>query len=305
MARRPLAGRMRAGWRFACSKTPARSIATAKTSSHLSARGARGACGASACASAAHSVFMPALISPRAAQTLAMLRTPRSPHRACAVPAAAGRAVGAARAAARSWRELRRRRLSRLRTRCGAVRPGGALGRGAAPQPRKPPMTPALARLIGRPVRDLRGVLHALGYQARSARERGRARALAPARAEAPDRTRRASRQCRSRRWPSCCRERATPRRRRDARERAPARRCLAVAGAVGQDRAPRRPADRRGRRAARSQRAARRLEKPSAELAARRCAWCSRNGGACVSLQRAGAWPTRRGPPAEARALL
>jgi ATP-dependent RNA helicase SUPV3L1/SUV3 len=109
------------------------------------------------------SVFMPALVRPRAAETLAVLRHAGRPQhpRALFLPRAG--ALSAPLEEPRPWAELAAagyRGCGRVAVRFGIVeRLADALAQPA------PPGEAALARLIGRPARQLAGVLGALHYK--------------------------------------------------------------------------------------------------------------------------------------------
>ncbi len=109
------------------------------------------------------SIFMPALIKPRAAQTLAVLQHAAHPEqgRALFLPRAGVLAVPLERA--RPWRELAAagyRACGQVAVRLDSVE---RLAEALAQQP--PPEEGALARLIGRPKREVAGVLRGLGYR--------------------------------------------------------------------------------------------------------------------------------------------
>ncbi len=115
-----------------------------------------------------HSIYMPALIRPRAARTLAVLVhcSQAAPPTALFLPrpgalsAPCESALTWIACAAAGYRLCGRIgvRFDRVELLAGAVREARAK-RGAAP-------TPEMARLIGVPLRDLPGVLAALGYRA-------------------------------------------------------------------------------------------------------------------------------------------
>ena len=138
-----------------------------------------------------HTIFMPALVKPRAAHTLALLwhaAHPGGPHAALlARPGALSMSLEQP----RSWGEgaaAGYRACGRIAVRLDVVE-----RLAEAVEADTPPNDAALARLIGRPARDVAGVMHALGYR-RLAGEEGapaRWRHVAPRRrrkrAAAPD----------------------------------------------------------------------------------------------------------------------
>jgi ATP-dependent RNA helicase SUPV3L1/SUV3 len=114
-----------------------------------------------------HSIFMPALVRPHAARTLAILR--HGPEQALFLPRPGVLSVALERA--RGWDVCAAagyRACGRIAVRLDLVeRLADAL---AAPEQAP---DPTLARLIGRPARELAGVLAVLGYQRDAAREEG------------------------------------------------------------------------------------------------------------------------------------
>jgi ATP-dependent RNA helicase SUPV3L1/SUV3 len=110
-----------------------------------------------------HTIFMPALVKPRAAHTLALLWHAAHPGGVHSVFLARPGALSAPLDQKRSWGECA---AAGYRA-CGrvAVRLDLVEKLAAAIESDAPPNDAALARLIGRPVRELAGVLHALGYR--------------------------------------------------------------------------------------------------------------------------------------------
>ena len=110
-----------------------------------------------------HTIFMPALIKPRAAQTLALLWHSAHPGKSHAVFLARPGALSAPLDRARTWSECVAagyRPCGRIAVRVDLVeRLAEAIEAEAAIS------DAAMARLIGRPVRELPGVLAALGYR--------------------------------------------------------------------------------------------------------------------------------------------
>jgi ATP-dependent RNA helicase SUPV3L1/SUV3 len=110
-----------------------------------------------------HSVFMPALVKPRAAHTLALLWHAAHPGGAHAVFLARPGALSAQLDQKRDWGECAAagyRACGRIAVRLDLVEKLAE-----AIEDDEPPTDVALARLIGRPVRELAGVLNALGYR--------------------------------------------------------------------------------------------------------------------------------------------
>jgi len=110
----------------------------------------------------AHTIYMPALIKPRAAQTLALLWHSAHPGELHAVLTARPGALSMPFDRARTWSEYVAagyRPCGRVAVRVDLVE---RLGEAIAVEP--PQNDVALARLIGRPVRELPNVLTALGY---------------------------------------------------------------------------------------------------------------------------------------------
>ncbi len=109
-----------------------------------------------------HTIFMPALIKPRAAQTLSLLWHNAHPGKLHAVFLVRPGALSTPLDRARAWGECAAagyRACGRSAVRLDLVeRLAEAIAADA------PPNDATLARLIGRPVRELPGVLHALGY---------------------------------------------------------------------------------------------------------------------------------------------
>ena len=130
------------------------------------------------------SVFMPALIRPRAAETLALLRHAAAPNhpRPLFLPRAG--ALSAPLDEVRPWAELAAagyRACGRLAVRFDILeRLADAL---AAPEP---PAEAILARMIGRPLRELASVLNALHYRRVELEGGARWQAPAPKRAARP-----------------------------------------------------------------------------------------------------------------------
>ncbi|MGD9966276.1 MAG: helicase-related protein [Hyphomonadaceae bacterium] len=119
-----------------------------------------------------HTVFMPALVKPRAAHTLALLWHAAHPGGAHSVFLARPGALSVPLEHARAWGECAAagyRACGRIAVRLDLVE---KLGDAIASE--APPTDAALARLIGRPVRDLAGVLNALGYRRAPAAGEGR-----------------------------------------------------------------------------------------------------------------------------------
>lgn len=116
-----------------------------------------------------HSIFLPALVKPRAAHTLALLWRAAHPGRPHAVFLAPPGALSVALEHPRGWGECAAagfRPCGRFAVRLDIVeRLAEALDAPA------PPPEPQLARLIGRPARDLPGILGALGYRRVAATE--------------------------------------------------------------------------------------------------------------------------------------
>jgi ATP-dependent RNA helicase SUPV3L1/SUV3 len=116
-----------------------------------------------------HSVFMPALVKPRAAHTLALLWRAAHPNADRPLFLARPGALSAPLDQARSWGECAAagyRACGRVAIRLDLVE---RLAEAIDSDP--PPTDAALARLIGRPVRDLAGVLTALSYRRASGEE--------------------------------------------------------------------------------------------------------------------------------------
>ena len=116
-----------------------------------------------------HTIFLPKLIRPRAAQTLAVLWHCAHPGKLHSVFLARPGALSLPLDRARSWGEVAAagyRACGRIAVRLDLVeRMADAID--ADP----PPPDATLARLIGRPARDLPGILAALGYQRAPAEE--------------------------------------------------------------------------------------------------------------------------------------
>ncbi len=110
-----------------------------------------------------HTVFLPALVKPRAAHTLALLWRAAHPNAGQSLFLARPGALSAPLDHKREWGECA---AAGYRA-CGhiAVRLDLVEKLAEAIESEAPPNDAALARLIGRPVRDLAGVLHALGYR--------------------------------------------------------------------------------------------------------------------------------------------
>ncbi|MFN3463553.1 MAG: helicase-related protein [Terricaulis sp.] len=110
-----------------------------------------------------HTVFLPALVKPRAAHTLALLWRAAHPNAGQSLFLARPGALSAPLDHKREWGECA---AAGYRA-CGhiAVRLDLVEKLAEAIESEAPPNDVALARLIGRPVRDLAGVLHALGYR--------------------------------------------------------------------------------------------------------------------------------------------
>jgi ATP-dependent RNA helicase SUPV3L1/SUV3 len=108
----------------------------------------------------AHTIFMPHLVRPRAAQTLAILRHAHSPSHALFLPRAGALSVPLERR--HDWGECSAagyRSCGRIAVRFDIIeRLAETLAKGERAS------DPALARLICRPRRELAGVLNALGY---------------------------------------------------------------------------------------------------------------------------------------------
>jgi ATP-dependent RNA helicase SUPV3L1/SUV3 len=125
-----------------------------------------------------HSIFLPALVKPRAAHTLALLWRAAHPESGHAVFMPRAGALSAPLQRPHAWGECAAagyRACGRIAVRFDLVEKlADALGADAQPD------DPMLARLIGRPARDLAGVLNALGY--RRAEEEGAVRWRKPAR---------------------------------------------------------------------------------------------------------------------------
>jgi ATP-dependent RNA helicase SUPV3L1/SUV3 len=127
--------------------------------SHVSAR-ARAVLRRHGVAIGRHTIFMPALVRPRAAATLAILWAAAHAHahvfipRAGAVSVAIDRQINWGEAAAAGYRTC-----GRIAIRFDVLE---KLAKAIEAEPAS--AEPALARLIARPVRDLSGVLNALGY---------------------------------------------------------------------------------------------------------------------------------------------
>ena len=110
-----------------------------------------------------HAVFMPALVKPRAAHTLALLWHAAHSDGARSVFLARPGALSAPLEQNRTWGECAAagyRACGRIAVRLDLVEKLAE-----AIESAKPPNDAALARLIGRSMRDLPGVLAALGYQ--------------------------------------------------------------------------------------------------------------------------------------------
>jgi ATP-dependent RNA helicase SUPV3L1/SUV3 len=116
-----------------------------------------------------HSVFMPALVKPRAAHTLALLWHAAHPGGAHTVFLARPGALSVPLEQKRSWGECA---AAGYRA-CGrvAVRLDLVEKLAEAIESNAPPTDAVLARLIGRPVRELANVLGALGYRQTPANE--------------------------------------------------------------------------------------------------------------------------------------
>jgi ATP-dependent RNA helicase SUPV3L1/SUV3 len=110
-----------------------------------------------------HTIFMPALVKPRAAHTLALLWRAAHPGGAHSVFLARPGALSVTLEQRRSWGEC----VAAGYRPCGrvAVRLDLIEKLAEAIESEAPPNDAALARLIGRPVRDLSGVLNTLGYR--------------------------------------------------------------------------------------------------------------------------------------------
>jgi len=110
-----------------------------------------------------HTVFLPALVKPRAAHTLALLWRAAHPNAGQSLFLARPGALSAPLDHKREWGECA---AAGYRA-CGhiAVRLDLVEKLAEAIESEAPPNDAALARLIGRPVRDLASVLHALGYR--------------------------------------------------------------------------------------------------------------------------------------------
>jgi ATP-dependent RNA helicase SUPV3L1/SUV3 len=116
-----------------------------------------------------HTVFLPALVKPRAAHTLAVLWHAAHPGSAHSVFLARPGALSVPLEQKREWGECAAagyRACGRIAVRLDLVEKLAEVIEGDTP-----PTDAALARLIGRPVRDLAGVLGALGYRQASATE--------------------------------------------------------------------------------------------------------------------------------------
>ena len=110
-----------------------------------------------------HTIFMPKLVRPRAAQTLAVLWHCAHPGKLHAVFLARPGALSLPLDRARAWSEIAAagyRACGRFAVRLDLVE---RLAEAIAAEP--PPNDAALARLIGRSSRDLPNILNALGYQ--------------------------------------------------------------------------------------------------------------------------------------------
>ncbi|MGD9979744.1 MAG: helicase-related protein [Hyphomonadaceae bacterium] len=116
-----------------------------------------------------HTVFMPALVKPRAAHTLALLWHAAHPGGAHSVFLARPGALSVVLEQKRSWGECAAagyRACGRIAVRLDLVEKLAE-----AIESDAPPNDAALSRLIGRPVRDLTVVLNALGYRQTPASE--------------------------------------------------------------------------------------------------------------------------------------
>jgi ATP-dependent RNA helicase SUPV3L1/SUV3 len=116
-----------------------------------------------------HTIFMPALVKPRAAHTLALLWRAAHPNSEQAIFLARPGALSAPLETARAWGECAAagyRACGRIAVRLDLVEKLAESIEGETP-----PDDVTLARLIGRPVRDLAGVLTALGYLRATASE--------------------------------------------------------------------------------------------------------------------------------------
>jgi ATP-dependent RNA helicase SUPV3L1/SUV3 len=116
-----------------------------------------------------HSVFMPALVKPRAAHTLALLWRAAHPNADRPLFLARPGALSAPLDQARSWGECAAagyRACGRVAIRLDLVE---RLAEAIESEP--PPNDAVLARLMGRPVRDVASVLTALGYRRASGEE--------------------------------------------------------------------------------------------------------------------------------------
>ncbi|MGQ0531253.1 MAG: helicase-related protein [Caulobacteraceae bacterium] len=116
-----------------------------------------------------HTVFMPALVKPRAAHTLALLWHAAHPGGAHSVFLARPGALSVPLEQKRAWGECAAagyRACGRIAVRFDLVEKLAEAIEGNAPLNEA-----SLARLIGRPVRDLAGVLSALGYHRAPAQE--------------------------------------------------------------------------------------------------------------------------------------
>jgi ATP-dependent RNA helicase SUPV3L1/SUV3 len=123
-----------------------------------------------------HSIFMPALVRPRAARTLAILRHCALGERhAVFLPRPGALSMPLDRP--RSWGECAAagyRACGRIAVRFDQLEHLGDAVAKATGETGDAPLDVGMARLIGRPMRDVAGVLAALGYQ-RSATESGAA----------------------------------------------------------------------------------------------------------------------------------
>lgn len=118
-----------------------------------------------------HTIFLPALVKPRAAHTLALLWHAAHPHRPYAVFLVRPGALSAPLEHARPWGECAAagyRACGRFAVRLDLVERLAE----AIESPEQPPDA-QLARLIGRSTRDLPGILAALGYKRVAASEGG------------------------------------------------------------------------------------------------------------------------------------
>ncbi len=116
-----------------------------------------------------HTIFLPALVKPRAAHTLALLWRAAHPNEAQPIFLARPGALSAPLEDRREWGECAAagyRACGRIAIRLDLVEKLAE-----ALESETPPADVVLARLIGRPMRDLAGVLHALGYHQASTGE--------------------------------------------------------------------------------------------------------------------------------------